>query len=155
MEMQPQVPKPFPEVKWSKQEKDEKAASRTKEWEWQWALYEQEFNEVAENGNIEEMHTIWTRIAVATIKHATDTKWHGHYKTADKRAQTATSVWKEVQAKADNTATATTNQMRRHAIFRARLAELKTQQARSIKKPPDTAAKQNEEAARQDKFAQP
>ena len=92
-----------------------------------------------EAGDVEELHTIWTRIAVATKKHVIDTKWNNHHKTADKRAQTAKFVWKEVQAKADNTATATTNHMRRHANFVARLTELKVQLARSIKKPPETA----------------
>ena len=64
-----------------------KAAERTNEWKRQQDWYHLDFVEASAKGDVEAMHQIWCKIAVATIKSVTDTQWRNKHRAADKKGK--------------------------------------------------------------------
>ena len=72
--LNPKLPHPFPEVKWTARNRKDKGKERDETWKKAWSDVERKFRKAEEKKDVEGMHRWWCKAAVETLKVITETK---------------------------------------------------------------------------------
>ena len=81
---EPKLQPPFSEVKWTAKHRKEKGEQRDEEWTKAWSRSERRFSQAEEKQDVEEMHRLWCKVAVQTLKAVTETEGLKKFSNAGK-----------------------------------------------------------------------
>ena len=109
----PNMEPPFPEMQWHPKDKRQKEHHRDEAWNQAWSEVEARFSKAENYHNIEAMHALWCKAAVAMLKEVTEVQHDNKYRKAARRAQIARFCKRTTQTPADSEGTPTTCWIRR------------------------------------------
>ena len=148
----PNMEPPFPEMQWQPKERNQKERHRDERWDFAWGQVERKVNKAENYHNIEAMHALWCKAAVATLKEVTEVQWDNKFRNAARKSKIAKFFKRVIQTPADAEGTPKTCWIRRLRNLASGFNELHQQVKTGAKYKAEAKRVANEAAAQRDRL---